>query len=316
MSARVAPLAELEDVWYAYDGRVAALRGVTLQLQAGERVALIGRNGSGKTTLAKQLNGLLRPQRGRVLVGGLDTSRHDVGRLARMAGYVFQNPDHQLFARTVREELAFGPRNLSLAPAEVEQRVAAALAEFSLEAHAGTSPALLGFAQRRLVALASVAAMQPALLVLDEPFAGLDWPSVERLIVLLAERARRGQALLLITHQMRAVVELAERCVVLEAGAVIADDDTRAVLTNPELLARAALVPPAMVRLGARLRGYGFAGRSLRVDEFVAEYRRVRAALAAHRPAATGDLPPAAPRPEPEAGRAGRAGRNGEQESR
>ena len=270
------PVAQVEDVWYAYRAGADALRGVSLQIGAGERVALIGRNGSGKTTLAKHLNGLLRPHRGRVVVGGLDTARHDLGNLARVAGYVFQNPDHQLFSRTVREEVAFGPRNLGLQPDEVGRRVDEVLAQFGLEEHAETPPALLGFAQRRLVAVAAVVAMGPAVLVLDEPFAGMSWPSVERLAAVLRGRVRAGQALVLITHQMRAVAELSERCVVLDRGQVLADRPARDALTDGDLLGRAALAPPAVVRLGDRLRPYGFSGRSLTVPELVDEYERLR----------------------------------------
>src|SRR5581483_11930107 len=175
------PLIQVQDVWFTYPGGVQALRGVNLQVSAGERLALLGRNGSGKTTLAKHLNGLLVPTRGRVLVAGVETVGQDVGRLAALVGYVFQNPDHQLFSRSVREELAFGPRNLGLPPGEVARRVEAALRQFGLEEAADTPPAILGFAERRLVAVASVVAMRPAALVLDEPFAGLSWPSVVRL---------------------------------------------------------------------------------------------------------------------------------------
>jgi energy-coupling factor transporter ATP-binding protein EcfA2 len=266
------PLVRAEEVWYAYGTGPPALRGVSVQVRAGERVALIGRNGSGKTTLAKHLNGLLRPQRGRVVAGGLDTSAHDLGQIARVVGYVFQNPDHQLFSRTVREELAFGPRNVGLPDDEVERRVEGALAEFGLAEQAETPPALLGFAQRRLVAVAAVVTMGPAVLVLDEPFAGMGWSSVERLAAVLRERVRAGQPLVLITHQMRAVAELAERCVVLDAGTVLVDRPVREVLTDRDLLARAALGPPAVVRLGERLRPQGFSGRSLTVDELVTEY--------------------------------------------
>jgi energy-coupling factor transport system ATP-binding protein len=272
----------VEDVWYAYGApataRQPALLGVSLRIGAGERVALIGRNGSGKTTLAKHLNGLLRPQRGRVFVGGLDTARHDAGRLAAVVGYVFQNPDHQLFSRSVREELAFGPRNLGLAEAEVGRRVETLVDRFALAALAETPPSLLGFAQRRLVAVASVVAMRPAALVLDEPFAGLSWPSVQRLGALLDELAAEGTAVLLITHQMRAAAEFATRCIVLDEGRALADGPTPDVLSDAALLERAALGPPAVVRLGQRLRPLGFSGHSVRVQELVEEFHRVRAA--------------------------------------
>ncbi|HET7770425.1 MAG TPA: ABC transporter ATP-binding protein [Chloroflexota bacterium] len=268
-----APIVDVQDVHYAYADQ-PALRGVSLTVRPGESVALLGRNGSGKTTLAKHLNGLLKPQRGRVIVGGLDTAQHDTGRLAAAVGYVFQSPDHQLFSPTVREELAFGPRCLGLPPAEIEDRVQTALAQFSLEPFAKTPPALLGFALRRLVAIASVSTLRPAVLVLDEPFAGLDWISalhvIERIHALTSER----MAIVTITHQIRAVAECATRCVVLEAGQVLADRATPDVLTDRALLERTGLVPPPIVQLGAALRG--FSGRATLASEFVDEYRRLR----------------------------------------
>jgi energy-coupling factor transporter ATP-binding protein EcfA2 len=274
-------------VWYAYERGAPALRGISLTINPGERVALLGPNGSGKSTLARQLNGLLRPQRGRVVVRGLDTAGQDVGRLAPLVGYVFQNPDHQLFSRSVGEELAFGPRNLGLEEGEIRRRVEETLHRFELRDFADTPPAMLGFAQRRLVAIASVVAMRPAALVLDEPFAGLSWPSVQRLGALLLALSQQGHALLLITHQMRAVAELATRCVILEAGQVLADRPTREALTDQALLARAALRAPAVVRLGACLRQYGFSAKALSVDELLEEYRQ-RPTGSAHAPGTSG----------------------------
>ena len=270
-----APLIHVHDVWFAY-AEHAALRGVSLDACPGELIALLGRNGSGKTTLAKHLNGLLKPQRGRVLVGGLDTAQHDPGRLAAIVGYVFQSPDHQLFSPTVREELAFGPRCLELPAPEIEERVEAALRQFSLEPLASVPPAMLGFAQRRLVAIASVSTLRPAALVLDEPFAGLDWTSAAHVIRLLRALAEQGVAVITITHQMRAVAECATRCVVLDGGLVLADRPVRDVLTDRPLLERAGLVTPPIVRLGETLRAAGFtafSGRATRVGEFAEEYR-------------------------------------------
>jgi energy-coupling factor transport system ATP-binding protein len=214
-----------------------------------------------------------------VLTAGLDTTDHDVGGLAAHVGYVFQNPDHQLFSPSVRAELAFGPRTLGVSEQEIERRVAETLAAFGLQDLADTPPALLGFAQRRLVAVAAVAASRPRLLVLDEPFAGLSWPSAARLGALIEELAQAGHAVVMITHQMRAVAEFATRCVVLDGGRVLADGPVHAILTDPDLLTRAALAPPTTWQLGDRLREFGFGGRAVRVDELVREYQRVRGAV-------------------------------------
>jgi energy-coupling factor transporter ATP-binding protein EcfA2 len=288
---------QVEDIWYAYGAPTAsrakdaareehdsalaappALRGVSVTINAGERVAVVGRNGSGKTTLARHLNGLLRPQRGRVLVNGLDTRAYDAGRLAAEVGYVFQNPDHQLFSPSVREEIAFGPRNLGLSEDEVERRVVEALASLNLEALAERPPPGLGFAQRRLVAIASALALRPAALVFDEPFAGLGWPSVTQIGSLLGTLTSQGLAVVVITHQMRAVAEFSERCIVLDAGQIRADGAVNEVLSDASLLGSAALVPPAVVRVGVALQRHGFGGRAVRVEDFVAEYRHLRGA--------------------------------------
>ncbi len=152
----------VEDVYFSYPSGVEALRGVSLTVEAGEAVAILGENGAGKSTLAKHLNGLLRPSAGRVLIGDWDTRDHTTAQMAHRVGYVFQNPDDQLFERLVRKEVAFGPRNLGYSDAEVEQFVAQALTQVGLEAEADTHPYDLPLAQRKLLALAAVLAMQSA----------------------------------------------------------------------------------------------------------------------------------------------------------
>jgi energy-coupling factor transport system ATP-binding protein len=175
----------VRDLWYRYGGEVTALRGVDFEIKDGDYVAVIGQNGSGKTTLVKHFNGLLRPTQGRVLVkhttrnarhGTLkDTESLTVGQLAQTVGYVFQNPDHQIFCATTREEIAFGPRNLGLSETEVKRRVEEALVRFNLEQYADRPPAVLGYGLRRKIGVAAVYSMQPRIFILDEPTTGLDW---------------------------------------------------------------------------------------------------------------------------------------------
>ena len=188
----------VQDLWYGYSGEVAALRGIDLEIEDGDYVAVIGQNGSGKTTLVKHFNGLLKPTRGRVLVKLetrnpkpetlVDTASLTVGQLAQTVGYVFQNPDHQIFCDTIREEFAFGPRNLGLPEAEVRRRVEEALARFDLEQYADRPPAVLGYGLRRKIGVAAVYSMRPRIFILDEPTSGLDWRST----VELMELAVRG----------------------------------------------------------------------------------------------------------------------------
>ena len=183
----------------------------------------MGPNGGGKSTLARHLNGLLRPQAGSVAINGRTAAGRPVGDLAREVGYVSQNPDHQIFAPTVREEVAFGPRNLGLKGDALARRVDEALAAFDLEALAGTPPAVLGYGQRRLITVASVWAMQPPIWVLDEPTTGLDARFTARLMACLQELHRAGATILLITHDLRSVAEAVQRVVVIDAGRVAVD---------------------------------------------------------------------------------------------
>jgi cobalt transport protein ATP-binding subunit len=258
------PLITFEEVGYQYEGGVRALAGLNLSISSGEYVALVGANGSGKTTLAKHLNGLLRPQHGRVRVMGRDTRQASVGQLARQVGYVFQNPDHQIFAASVREEVAFGPRNLGLDRSAVERRVGDALAAFHLTPLAELPPATLGYGQRRLVALAAVHAMQPQVLVLDEPTVGLDRHLTNRLLDWISERRLAGATVIFITHDMRLAC-LAPRCIVMDHGQVMSDGATSQILAQPDRLARAGIAPPPVAELCLRL---GLPVTPLRVDDF------------------------------------------------
>jgi energy-coupling factor transporter ATP-binding protein EcfA2 len=253
-----------ENVWYRYETGVQALAGVDLTIYGGEYVALIGANGSGKTTLAKQMNGLLRPQQGRVLLDGRDIRQQSTGQLARQVGYVFQSPDHQIFAPTVREEIAFGPRNLGLERGEVDRRVEDALETFRLTPMAAAPPATLGYGQRRLVTLASAHAMQPEVLVLDEPTVGLDRALTMRLMEWASELHRLGTTVIFITHDMR-LAAVAPRCLVMDRGQVVVDDPTSGIFAHPDELARAGITPPPIVELSRRL---GMRQTPLSVEDF------------------------------------------------
>lgn len=256
------PAVGFEQVWYRYNG-APALAGVDLSIPQGAYTALVGANGSGKTTLAKHVIRLLQPERGRVLVLGQDTRRTTTGQLARRVGYVFQNPDHQLFAASVQDEVAFGPRNLGLASVEVERRVREALAAFDLTALYSLPPAVLSYGQRRLVTLAAAHAMQPQVLILDEPSVGLDRRLTGRLLDWVADLHRAGTMVLFITHDMR-LAALARRSVVLQQGRVCADLPTVRLFDAPERLRQAGILPPPVVELGQRL---GLPG-VLTVDDF------------------------------------------------
>ncbi|GAB4524316.1 MAG: DUF3744 domain-containing protein [Anaerolineae bacterium] len=242
-----------EDIWYTYPSGVEALRGATLVVREGEFVALIGPNGAGKTTLARAIMGLITPDRGHVRIQGRDASGTAPPARAHTIGYAFQNPDHQIFASTVAEEIAFGPRNLGWPPSQVDAAVQEMLERFGLRDVASTPPAILGYGMRRKVAVASVLAMRPRLVILDEPTGGLDRVSAAQLLDLLDEFRRVGMAVVLITHDMGIVAERCQRVVVLAHGEVAFDGTPRALFSNPRRLREWGLAEPPATRLARAL---------------------------------------------------------------
>ncbi len=266
------PALQAQALWFGYDDDPPVLRGVDLEVPVGQFLILAGANGSGKTTLVKHFIGLLRPRQGRVLVYGQETATRSVGELAHWVGFLFQRPERQIFSPTVRQEVAFGPHNLGLPPAEVEERVEAALARFGLTALADHPPSVLSYGLRRRVTLASVAAMDPPILVLDEPTVGLDRRATEETLGWLHEMHRQGRTLLVVTHNLADLLPLAQRMVVLQAGRVVADGPPRQVLTRREVLQEAGLEPPPITRLAQTLRPQGMRGDSLTVDDFCQEF--------------------------------------------
>jgi energy-coupling factor transport system ATP-binding protein len=264
-----APLFELQALEHRYPDGTLALAGVDLTIREGEFVALVGANGSGKTTLARHLNGLLRPSRGAVRVAGQATAGILVTTLGRTAGYVFQNPDHQLFAETIADEVAFGPRNHGVAADEVRRRVEEALAAVGLAGREREDPFSLTRGERQRVAVASVLATRPRALILDEPTTGLDARERRSLMELVQRLNEAGHTVLCITHHLEIAAEYAHRTVVLREGRVFLDGTTREVLACERELAEAGLRPPDLARLGSRL-GVPF----LTVEEGVSALRR------------------------------------------
>ena len=235
------PVLDVRGLAYAYPGGHQALFGVDLHVHAGERVALLGPNGAGKTTFALHLNGILTPGRGSVTVSGLPVTGDSLLEVRRRVGIVFQDPDDQLFMTTVRDDVAFGPANLGVRGAELDARVAEALRAVGVEDLAGRAPHHLSFGQRRRVAIATVLAMRPEVLVLDEPSSNLDPTSRRELADILRSL---DVTVLMVTHDLPYAVELCERSVVLSEGTVVADGPTRAVLADAELMARHRLELP------------------------------------------------------------------------
>jgi energy-coupling factor transport system ATP-binding protein len=261
------PVIEIENVEYAYDGQSPALRGVSLTVRRGELVAILGRNGSGKTTLVRHINGLLRPQRGRVAVLGKGTATMTTAQLARHIGFCFQNPNHQLLTFRVRQELAFGPKSLGLPDDEVERRSREALEIVGLGEAWDGDVAALGKGQKQRLALASVLTMRPEILIIDEPTTGQD-PGMTADIFRILKRLNDGGAtILLITHQFDMAAEFAARAVILREGQAAYDGPMSGLLPQAELLRANSLDQPEVTKLAARLAPLAVPPDLVTVDE-------------------------------------------------
>ncbi len=236
-----APVLDVVGLRFSYPDGQAALRGVDLHVHSGERVALLGPNGAGKTTLVHHLNGLLTPTGGSVQVSGLPVTRENLREIRCRVGLVFQDPDDQLFMPSVRDDVAFGPANLGLRGAALDARVEAALEAVGMVDAIDRPPHHLSFGQRRKVAVATVLAMEPQILVLDEPSSNLDPASRRELAEIVLGL---DVTVLMVTHDLPYAVQLCERALVLSTGRVVADGPTREILTDRELMARHRLELP------------------------------------------------------------------------
>ena len=243
----------IKELSYSYESGQPALKGINLNIRQGEMVALVGQNGAGKTTLVKHLIGLLRPQTGQVTVAGRDVSTARISELSQEVGFVFQNPDHQIFNDTVKKEEAFGLVNQGLPESEINRRVLAALREVGLEQQAEAYPQSLSRGQRQRVALASVLALQTPIIVLDEPTTGQDYQERLQIMELIRNLNRAGHTILFITHDMSLVAGYAQRVIVLCQGKVLLEGPTREVLSRREQLAQTLLEPPQIMMLASRL---------------------------------------------------------------
>lgn len=248
-------LIEVRDLTYSYEDGTQALHGINLELHKGEVLALLGANGSGKTTAAKILNGIYKPSGGTVRILGSDVTNRSVrSQLPRHVGYVFQNPDHQIFTRQVREEIRYGLRNLGTPPQEMDGAILAALSAVGLADKADEDPLFLGKGQRQRLAVASVLAMQPEILIVDEPTTGQDYGMVRGIMDLLEELHRQGNAVLIITHDMTLVANYCQRVVVLLDGRNVFTGTPRDLFASPENVALTQLTAPQAISLSVAMR--------------------------------------------------------------
>ncbi len=262
---------EIENLSYSYAGGPRVLDSINLKVEAGEFLAIVGQNGSGKTTLAKHVVGLLQPATGRITIDGKDRARMRPAETAREVAYVFQNPDHQIFAATVDEEVAFGPRNFGLPADEIRHRCDEALEAVGLQNERQSDPFLLSKGERQRLAVASVLVLRPRMLILDEPTTGLDHREQLRMMALVRDLNRSGIAIVIITHTPWLVAEYARRVVLMRKGAKIFDGGVREFFMQDELLRSSSFRAPEITELSRR-----FGTLALTTDEFVAWVKGVK----------------------------------------
>jgi energy-coupling factor transport system ATP-binding protein len=248
---------EVENVHFSYPNNVDALKGVSLTIADGEFVAIMGQNGAGKTTLVKHFNGLLKPSIGVVRIDTVETTKTSVATLAKDTGFVFQNPDHQLFSETVEEEIAFALKNFGFKKDVVEKRINWALNLLGLSQYRETSPFLLSGGERKRVALASVLAWNPKTLILDEPTIGQDHRQKENLRQFIIQMQTQQKTVVIVTHDVEFVAECNPRVLLMKDGKIIADGPGTEILTNEEILNQSSIVLPQIAQVFHKLSSFG-----------------------------------------------------------
>lgn len=261
---------DVEDLVYAYDEGPPVLRGITMTIRRGEMVAIMGRNGSGKSTLVRHFNGLLQPQAGRVVVLGQDASQTTTAQLARRVGFCFQNPNHQMVAFTVRDELAFGLKAHGASPEEIEQRSQEALDFVGLSSAMDQDVIALGKGQRQRLALAAVMTLDPEILIIDEPTTGQDPQMTEDIFRILQRLNEDGMTILLITHKFDMAARFAERAIILKQGQVVYDGRMHELIGQRDLLLDNSIDQSQITQLAARLVDGERPPTPLTVDDFLA----------------------------------------------
>lgn len=251
---------EVKNIKYSYNSNYQALKGVSLKVERGEMVSLLGKNGAGKSTLFLHLNGIYEPEEGKVFIDGeeLKYDKKSLLKFRQKVGIVFQNPDDQIFAPTVEEDVAFGPLNLGLSMEEVQDRVEEALARVGMSGFEKTAPHHLSGGQKKRVAIAGILAMKPEVMVLDEPTAGLDPQGVVDLSKLLKELNEEGITIIISTHEVDLVPDYASKVFVLVDGLLIGEGTPKEIFSQPDILEKANLKVPIVTELFQQLEEEGF----------------------------------------------------------
>ncbi|HKI53184.1 MAG TPA: ABC transporter ATP-binding protein [Anaerolineales bacterium] len=244
---------EIKDLQFSYPAGVQALDNISLIIESGEQVAIVGQNGAGKTTLVRHFNGLLQPTSGEIKIGDWNTRKQSVAKLASRIGYVFQNPDEQLFSRNVKTEVAFGPKNLGYSNEQVEALINEALEMTELSNETETNPYDLSPTWRKMVAIASIIAMDTPIVIFDEPTTGQDAANIARIANVIKTLRERGKTVITITHDIDFCAENFERVIAMAKGKILLDGKANEILGQEEILATTYVDPPQLTRLGKKL---------------------------------------------------------------
>lgn len=254
----------MNNVSFSYPDGTKALENLTLSFTSGERVAIIGQNGAGKTTAVKLMNGLLKPSEGNVSVGDWDTQNYTTAKISRKVGYVFQNPDDQIFHNDVESEVRFGPKNMGFEPERVDELTNWAMELCGIFEFADENPYNLPYSVRKFVTIASVLAMDSDIIILDEPTAGQDKVGLQVLSNLLDVLTEKQKTVVTITHDMEFVTEHFQRIVVMANRKLVIDGDAQHIFYNENVLEQSMLKPPAVAQMAMQL---GFSSKILSKNE-------------------------------------------------
>jgi len=260
-----------KNLCYEYKSGNRVLKNISFTIKKGEFVALIGQNGAGKTTLLKHFNGLLKPSGGSMLVNGLDVSKTKTSVLSRHIGFLFQNPDHQIFCRTVFDEIAFGLKNVAKSEDEIKRLVTAAALKVGIEKYLEANPFSLSRGQRQRVALASVLAMETEILVLDEPTTGQDYKEAIEIMDIIKDLNTQGKTVIMVTHDMELVAAYARRVIILQNGTIVENGTPSEVFSKAESMALSNLQPPQIYTLAKKFHKQGIFRNVYTLDEMMEE---------------------------------------------
>ena len=251
-TTRGGELIRVENVTFEYSGGIRALNNINISINEGERIALLGNNGAGKSTLALSMVGLLKPTSGKVLIGGVETRDISPSEIAKTACLVFQNPFSMLFAKTVKEELQFGPKNIGIPSEEWSTAITEAAKQCSIQHLLDKSPFASSFGEKKRICVGSVLTMKTSCIILDEPTAGQDYRSYSNFMNFITSLSQQVKTYVVITHDPDLAIEYTDRAIVLNDGKVIADGDTRSILANTRILSQGAIRETSLIELSRK----------------------------------------------------------------